>query len=124
MTRVYVADALTKERSALRLLLLDLNMEVVGEAVDWLTIIANAPATGPDMLLMDWALLPMKMGPESLINLRTLCPQEMVVVMLSNANAHQPTVRATGGDIFIRKSDLTERVVERLQWAAAIQPFG
>ena len=29
MTRVYIADALTEERSALRLMLLDLNMEVV-----------------------------------------------------------------------------------------------
>ena len=124
MTRVYIADALTKERSALRLLLLDLNMEVVGEAGDWLTTIANAPATGLDMLVMDWTLLPMQTGPESLVNLRTLCPQEMVVVMLSNANAHQQTVRATGGDIFINKGELPEHVAERLQWAAAIEPFG
>jgi len=34
MTRVYVADALTAERSALRLMLLDLNMKVAGEAAD------------------------------------------------------------------------------------------
>ncbi len=32
MTRVYLADAKPEERSALRLLLLDLKMEVVGEA--------------------------------------------------------------------------------------------
>ena len=35
MTRVYVADAKSEERSALRLMLLDLKMEVVGEAADW-----------------------------------------------------------------------------------------
>jgi len=34
MTRVYLADEKTKERSALRVLLLDLNMEVVGEAAN------------------------------------------------------------------------------------------
>src|SRR5574341_539281 len=54
MTRVYIADARLEERSALRLLLLDLKMEVVGEAADWITTLANAPATGLDMLLIDW----------------------------------------------------------------------
>ena len=49
MTRVYVADAQHEERSALRLLLLDLNMEVVNEAADWL--ITLAPGTG---LLRIW----------------------------------------------------------------------
>ncbi len=34
MTRAYLADAKPKERSALRLLLLDLKMKVVGEAVE------------------------------------------------------------------------------------------
>lgn len=37
MIRVFLADAGIDERSALRLLLLDLNMEVVGEAADWPT---------------------------------------------------------------------------------------
>jgi hypothetical protein len=40
MTRVFVADAKLEERSALRLLLLDLKMEVVGEAADWFTTLA------------------------------------------------------------------------------------
>jgi hypothetical protein len=35
MPRVFLADAQLEERSALRLLLLDLKMEVVGEAADW-----------------------------------------------------------------------------------------
>jgi len=34
MTRAYLADAKPEERSALRLLLLDLKMKVVGEAVE------------------------------------------------------------------------------------------
>jgi hypothetical protein len=36
MTRVYIADALPEERSALSLMLLDFGMEVIGEAADWL----------------------------------------------------------------------------------------
>ena len=43
MTRVYLADALPEERSALRLMLLDLHMEVIGEAVDWATTLAEVP---------------------------------------------------------------------------------
>ena len=47
MTRVFLADAQPEEPSAPRLLLLDLNMEVVGEAADWPTTLAQAtnPAT-------------------------------------------------------------------------------
>ena len=58
MTRVYVADAKPEERSALRLLLLDLKMEVVGEAADWFTTLAKRRSAASDMLLMDWDLLP------------------------------------------------------------------
>ena len=58
MTRVFLADALTQERSALRLMLLDLKMEIAGEAADWSTTLATAPTSRSDMLLVDWDLLP------------------------------------------------------------------
>ena len=58
MTRVFLADALTEERSSLRLMLLDLNMEIAGEAADWPTTLAQAPISRTDMLLVDWDLLP------------------------------------------------------------------
>jgi hypothetical protein len=35
-------------RAALRLLLLELDMGVVGEAADWSTALAHAPRTRPD----------------------------------------------------------------------------
>jgi hypothetical protein len=44
MTRVYLADAQPDERSSLRLLLLDLKMEVVGEAAGWSTTLAQTCA--------------------------------------------------------------------------------
>jgi DNA-binding NarL/FixJ family response regulator len=58
MTRVYIADAKAKERSALRLVLQDLKMDVAGEAADWATTLAQAPIHRTDMLLIDWDLLP------------------------------------------------------------------
>ena len=66
MTRVYLADARPEERSALRLMLLDLKMEVVGEAADWPTTLANAPATCLDML-------PIDLGVQALAKLRVAC---------------------------------------------------
>ena len=58
MTRVYIADAKPEERTALRLVLLDLQMEVVGEADGWITTLAQVPVNGTEMLLIDWDLLP------------------------------------------------------------------
>jgi DNA-binding NarL/FixJ family response regulator len=54
MERVYLADAQTQERAALRLMLLDFSLQVVGEAADWLTTLVQAPATHPDMVVVDW----------------------------------------------------------------------
>ena len=56
MKRVYLADAQTEERSDLRLMLLDLDMQIVGEAADWTTALAQAPVTRPDMVV-DWDLV-------------------------------------------------------------------
>ena len=76
MTRIYLADAQLEERSALRLLLVDLKMEVVGEAADWLTTLAQAPISRADMLLVDWELLP-DSSTAALKKLRKACPAAM-----------------------------------------------
>ena len=39
MTRIYLADGNPEERAALRLVLEELNMQVIGEAADWQTTI-------------------------------------------------------------------------------------
>jgi hypothetical protein len=70
MTRVYVADARPEERSALRLLLLDLKMEVVGDAVDWFTTLVEVPVRRVDILLVDWDLLPINAPNVALDGLR------------------------------------------------------
>ena len=120
MTRVYLADALLDERSALRLVLLDLNMEVVGEAADWPTTLANAPVSRLDMLLLEWNLLPTDLGVRALAALRVACPNAIVIVLISHLEeARQRAALSAGADAFISKSDTPERVALHLRLAAA-----
>ena len=119
MTRVYVADALTEERSALRLMLLDLNMEVVGEAADWTTTLAQAPVSRTDMLLIDWGLLPRSTPGTALEELRRACPAALVIILISHLDARQQAALSSGADAFISKGETPERVAERLRSVAA-----
>ena len=118
MTRVYVADAKPEERSALRLLLLDLKMEVVGEAADWFTTLAQAPTRRTDMLLIDWDLLPN--SPTAALNeLRKACPTALVIILISHLDARHQAALSAGADAFISKGETPDRVAERLRLAAA-----
>lgn len=119
MTRVYLADALPEERSALRLMLEDMEMEVVGEAADWSTTLANAPPTRLDMLLLEWNLLPTELGVQALATLRLVCPTAIVIVLISHLDARQQAALSAGADAFISKSDTPERVALHLRLAAA-----
>lgn len=123
MTRVYITDAKFEERSALRLLLNDLKMEVVGEAADWSTTVANAPATNLDMLLVDWGALPIDLGVvQAFGKLREACPGAIVVVLISHLDARQQAARSAGADAFISKAEPPERMAERLRAFAASFP--
>ena len=119
MTRVYVADAKPEERSALRLLLLDLKMEVVGEAADWTTALAQAPLKQTDMLLIDWGLLPINSPNMALDEVRRACPAALVIVLISHLDARQQAAMSSGADAFISKGETPDRVVERLRAMAA-----
>ena len=123
MTRVYLADALTDERSALRLMLLDLNMELAGEAADWATTLAQAPLNRTDMLLIDWSLLPSITPVAALDQLRRACPAALVIVLISHLDARQQAALSSGADAFISKGETPERVAERLlSVAASVRP--
>lgn len=133
MKRVYLADARTEERSALRLMLLDLDMQVVGEAADWTAALAQAPATRPDIVLVDWDLVARGAGAahstnpsassgvasgQALAELRVACPTAIVIVLISHLDARQQAARSAGADVFISKSEMPDRVAERLRAAA------
>ena len=119
MTRVYLADALTEERSALRLMVLDLNMELAGEAADWATTLAQAPINRTDMLLIDWSLLPDTTQVAALDQLRRACPAALVIVLISHLDARHQAALSSGADAFISKGDTPDRVAERLRSVAA-----
>jgi DNA-binding NarL/FixJ family response regulator len=122
MTRVYLADAQPEERSALRLLLLDLKLEVVGEAADWVTTLSQAPNSRTDMLLVDWDMLPSS-PTEALEKLRKACPAALVIVLISHLDARHQAALSAGADAFISKGETPERVAERLRAVAASVPL-
>jgi len=117
MTRVFLADTQHDERSALRLTLLDLKMDVVGEAADWSTTLARAPLSHSDMLLVDWDLLPIAPS-AALDELRNACPAALVIVLISHLDARQQAALSVGADAFISKGETPERLAERLRDAA------
>ena len=126
MKRAYLADAQTEERSALRLMLLDLNLQVVGEATDWPTALAQAPGTHPDMVVVDWDLVANGSGTtqstpragQALAELRIACPTAIVIVLISHLDARQQAALSAGADAFISKSEMPDRVAECLRAAA------
>jgi DNA-binding NarL/FixJ family response regulator len=118
MTRVYLADAKKEERSALRLLLIDLNMVVAGEAADWSTTLAQAPLSRTDILLVDWDLLPSAPN-AALDELRKACPAALVIILISHLDARHQAALSAGADAFISKSEMPEVVAEHLRVVAA-----
>jgi DNA-binding NarL/FixJ family response regulator len=118
MTRVYLADALPAERAALKLILLDLNMEIVGEAVDWDTTLVQAPISRAELLLVDWDLLP-NSPTVALDKLRSACPVALVIILISHLDARQQAALSAGADAFISKGEMPERVAECLCAVAA-----
>jgi DNA-binding NarL/FixJ family response regulator len=117
MTRVYIADAKTEERSALRLMLQDLRMDVAGEASDWATTLKLMPVSRTDILLIDWDLLP-NSPTSALDKLRKACPAAIIIILISHLDARQQAALSAGADAFISKGESPERVAERLRSVA------
>ena len=118
MPRVFLADALLEDRSALRRMVVDLKMEVVGEADDWTSTLAQAPISEMEHLVLDWDLLPS--GPRAAVEeLRKACPDNLVIVLISHLDARQQAALSVGADAFISKDEMPERVAERLRSVAS-----
>jgi DNA-binding NarL/FixJ family response regulator len=113
MIRVFIANAKTAERSALRLMLLNLKMDVVGEASDWLTSLVRAPATNFNLLLIDWDLLPANAA-TSISAMREACSNAIVVVLTSYLDARQQAAQSAGADAFISKGEIPNRLADHL----------
>lgn len=118
MSRVYLADQRAEDRAALKSLLRDVNLFVIGEAADWATVSAEAPRSRADMLVLDWDLLPD--GPaSSLTDLRAACPAKIVIVLTSRNQSRRQAEHSSGADSFISKGETPDRVASGLRAAAA-----
>jgi len=113
MIRVYIANAKAEERSALRVMLLNLKMDVVGEASDWLTSLVRAPATNFNLLLVDWDLLSTNAA-TGLSAMRQACSNAIIVVLTSYLDARQQAARSAGADAFISKGEIPNRLADHL----------
>lgn len=113
MMRVFIANAKAQERSALRLMLLRLKLEVVGDASDWQTTLAKAPATSFNLLLVDWNLLPAN-AVASLSAMRQACSNAIIVVLTSYLDAHQQAAKSAGADAFVSKGEIPNRLADHL----------
>jgi len=120
MKRVYLAVAHPDERSALRLMLGHLNLQIVGEAADWPSTLAMAPATDPNMVLVDWGLVSTESG-AALMDLRNACTAALMIVLISHLDAREQAALSAGADAFISKGETSERIIERLR-AAVLCP--
>lgn len=118
MKRAFLADAQPDERSAFRIILQDLDMQVVGEAADWPSVLALAPATRPDMVVVDWGLVADESG-AALPQLREACPGAIVIVLISHLDPRHQAALSAGADSFISKGETSMRVAERLRDAVA-----
>jgi two-component system response regulator DesR len=121
MKRAFLADAQFDERSAIRLVLQDLNMQVVGEAADWPAVLALAPGTRPDLVVVDWGLVANESG-SALPKLRETCPAAMVIVLISHLDPRHQAALSAGADAFISKNETSLMVAERLRVAVASIP--
>jgi len=81
--------------------------------------IAQAPATQLDTLLVNWDLLTVNLGVQSLADLGLACPNAIVVVLISHLDARQQAAPSAGADAFISKGETPERMAERFRAAAA-----
>lgn len=120
MNRVFLAVAHSDERLALRLMVSHLNLQIVGEGIDWPSTLALAPATYPNIVLVDWGLVSAGSA-EALLDLRKACTAGVVIVLISHLDAREQAALSAGADVFISKDETSERIVERLQAAVGRQ---
>jgi len=115
MTRVYISTTNLQESSALRLLLLNLKMEIVGESSDWFTTVVQIPHSQVELLLVDWSVLPINSPNTALSELRKACPSALVVILISHLDSQKQAALSIDADMLIRKDETPKRMAERLQ---------
>jgi DNA-binding NarL/FixJ family response regulator len=118
--RVLLADNRTKERAALkRLLKQDPELCLVGEATEVKSLLAQAQAIHPDLVLLDWGLL--VLGGADLLPDLLGCSLK-VVAFGEHAQARAEAL-AAGVDAFVSKQEPVEELLNMARAVCQLSPF-
>jgi DNA-binding NarL/FixJ family response regulator len=104
--RVFIADARFNERSDLRQLLVDVAMQVVGEAAGWRSVLTFGPTTHPDVVVVDWGLVSTRCV-AAMRELRKAYPSAVLMIVPGHMDAHQRSKLIAGTDEFNDKGQLS-----------------
>jgi DNA-binding NarL/FixJ family response regulator len=111
--RILIADAQTRVRFALRVLLdRQPNIKVVGEAVNAESLLVQARNTCPDALLLGWELPGMSIE-RLMCELRKSCPDMDVIALSGRLEAHRAAL-SIGVEAFVSKSSPPEELLAAL----------
>jgi DNA-binding NarL/FixJ family response regulator len=112
--RILLADDQSKIRFGLRLLLeREPDLDVVGEAAEAETLLAQLETIQPDVVLLDWEL-PGLAVIGGLPALRTICPQLLVIALSGRLEARRAAL-AAGADAFVSKSKPPSQLLATLR---------
>jgi len=108
MIRILLADDNKASRSALALLLeTRLDATIVGEALTMESLLTQAAATHPDVVLLDWEL-PGKPDADRILVVRSVAPKARVIVVSTRPESESSAAEA---DAFVNKTDPPERIL-------------
>ena len=113
MMHVFLAAFQIDARAALRLLLFNSGMQVVGESADWATTLHLAQETQPQLVLIDAELIPC-VTHNRLTPLRHICPTANIIVLVNQLNTHHHATLAAEADLLLDKSIMPDRIAKRI----------
>jgi DNA-binding NarL/FixJ family response regulator len=111
--KILLADDQPQVRSALRLLLENDQVCIVGEVESLGDLLSAYPRRSPDAILIDWEL-PGLSPVDGVSSVRQAYPSTRIVALSSRPEARPSALRA-GADIFVCKGDLPEVLLAALQ---------
>lgn len=118
--RLFLCDDNAQYRELARIVLEDAGEEIVGEAGDGAEAIERAPASEPDVVLLDLNM-PRVNGFEALPALRERLPPQTKILVLTTGQAPQERDQCleAGADAFVVKPERIFALQERLREALA-----
>lgn len=113
MITIVIADAQTRVRAALRLLLeADATYHVIAETAHLEEILPLVQSSSPDLILLDWQLLHANTANDLIADMHTMATR--VIALSSDPNCRQAAL-AAGADAFVGKSDPPDVLLNTLQ---------